>query len=171
MAEEPGTERFCTNCDSELLPEARFCPSCGTRTGGLGGGVLSVASDPSNSTPDSDQIQGDDEVITYTRRRKSERAKGSQVVNELVETGWSRADVLPIVAAVYRERQPDPRTMRKIDCPNCGANSVYATWKGEFACGWFLFVFGVLYLIYHFVFKRRGGDCSACGRRLPKELR
>ena len=33
MAEEPGGQRFCTNCGTQLVPEATFCSSCGTPVG------------------------------------------------------------------------------------------------------------------------------------------
>ena len=35
MAEESGGQRFCTNCGTQLVPEATFCSSCGTQVGRL----------------------------------------------------------------------------------------------------------------------------------------
>ncbi|MDA1128150.1 MAG: RDD family protein [Chloroflexi bacterium] len=42
MAEESRGARFCTNCGKQLLQEADFCPSCGTRQSGLSASAANV---------------------------------------------------------------------------------------------------------------------------------
>ena len=56
----------------------------------------------------------------------------------------------------------------KFECPYCH-RSAYSTWKEDFAWGWFL-LSPIYYVIYHFVFKSKGGKCSKCQEKLPKEL-
>ena len=94
------------------------------------------------------------------------------VVAQLIRAGFDKEYAVEVVDRY----EPSPgrstahRKPTRVDCPHCGAKSVYLTQKGDFAIGWFLF-FPFYYLIYHFVFKQRGGGCSNCGKRLPRELR
>lgn len=45
MATESSGGNFCTNCGTPLIPGAVFCPSCGTRVGGLDTGATVVGPD------------------------------------------------------------------------------------------------------------------------------
>ena len=86
---------------------------------------------------------------------------------EVVDLYEFRPDRTPARPGLLQSEHGKPT---RVDCPYCGAHSVDVTRKGDFAIWWFL-LFTVYYLIYHFVFKAKGGDCSNCGRRLPTTLR
>ena len=45
MAEESERQSFCTNCGAQIPSGAGFCPSCGTRVGGLSAGAAGVGLD------------------------------------------------------------------------------------------------------------------------------
>ena len=94
------------------------------------------------------------------------------IVAQLIRAGFDKEYAVEVVDRYEPSpgRSTAPRKPTRVDCPHCGAKSVYVTQKGDFAIGWFLF-FPFYYLIYHFVFKQRGGGCSNCGKRLPRELR
>ena len=77
---------------------------------------------------------------------------------EYDEANWTRIDT------------PRGRRPTGIDCPMCGAEDIFVTSRLEFAWGWFLVV-PLVYLIYHFMFKPRGGRCSDCGEKLPDDMR
>jgi len=94
------------------------------------------------------------------------------IIAQLIRAGFDKQYAVEVVDRYEPSpgRSTAPGKSTRIDCPYCGAKSIYVTQKGDFAIGWFL-LFPVYYLIYHFVFKQRGGGCSNCLKRLPREIR
>jgi uncharacterized protein (TIGR00266 family) len=81
---------FCTNCGSQLLDDARFCPNCGQPTRGAGGAGASAAAPSPAAEPLEYSIQGDNLQVARIMLKPGQEiyAEAGKMVYKTANVHW-----------------------------------------------------------------------------------
>lgn len=94
------------------------------------------------------------------------------IIAQLIAAGFDKEHAVQVVDRYEPSpgRNTPPGKPTRVDCPHCGAKSVYVTTGDDFAWGWAIAA-PIVTLVHHFIFKSRGGKCSNCGENLSRRHR